>query len=49
VLRIADAAIVCEAPHKTLSTLYGLIVDAPDVSNAADCLRLSPWRAEDVR
>jgi hypothetical protein len=30
VLHIADAVIVCECPHKTLTTLYNLIVDAPD-------------------
>lgn len=49
VLHIADAAIVCEAPHKTLTTLYDLVVDAPHPSNAADCLRISPWSAEDLR
>jgi hypothetical protein len=49
VLSIADAAIVCEAPHKTLTTLYDLIVDAPHPSNAADCLRISPWVADDLR
>ena len=42
VLNIADTVIVCEAPHKTLTTLYDLLVDAPDASNAADCLRISP-------
>ena len=49
VLGIADAAIVCEAPHKTLTTLYDLIVDAPHPSNAADCLRISPGSANDLR
>ena len=49
VLHIADAVIVCECPHKTLTTLYDLIVDAPDASNAADCLRISPWSAADLR
>jgi hypothetical protein len=49
VLGIADAAIVCEAPHKTLTTLYELIVDAPHPSNAADCLRISPWSAAELR
>lgn len=49
VLGIADAAIVCEAPHKTLTTLYDLIVDAPHPSNAADCLRISPWSADELR
>lgn len=47
--RIADAVIVSEARHKTLSALYEIIVDAPDPTNAADCLRISPWRAEDIR
>jgi hypothetical protein len=46
---MADAVIVCEAPHKTLTTLYDLIVDAPHPSNAADCLRISPWTADDLR
>jgi hypothetical protein len=49
VLAIADAAIVCEAPHKTLTTLYDLIVDGRHPSNAADCLRISPWSAQDLR
>ena len=49
VTRLADAVIVCESPHKTLTSLYDLIVDAPDASNAADCLRISPWTADDLR
>ena len=49
VLNIADTVIVCESPHKTLSTLYDLLVDAPHPSNAADCLRISPWKAVDLR
>jgi Transposase DDE domain len=49
VLRLADALIVSEARHKTLAGLYRLIVDAPDPSNGADTLRLSPWTAEDLR
>ncbi len=49
VLNIAESTIVCESPHKTLTTLYDLIVDAPHPSNAADCLRISPWSAVDVR
>ena len=49
VLSIADAVIVCELPHKTLTSLYDLIVDAPHPSNAADCLRISPWSAADLR
>lgn len=49
VLNLADTVIVCEAPHKTLTVLYNLLVDAPDASNAADCLRISPWKAVDLR
>ena len=49
VLNLADTVIVCEAPHKTLTVLYDLLVDAPDASNAADCLRISPWKAVDLR
>jgi len=49
VLRIADALIVSEARHKTIASLYRLIVEAPDPSNGADSLRISPWTAEDLR
>jgi hypothetical protein len=49
ILGIADAVIVCEVPYKTLTSLYELIVDAPHPSNAADCLRISPWSADDLR
>lgn len=49
VMNIAEAAIVCDAPHKTLTRLYEAIVDAPHPSNAADCLRLSPWSAAELR
>ncbi len=49
VLNIAESAIVCDSPHKTLTMLYDLIVDAPHPSNAADCLRISPWLAIDLR
>jgi hypothetical protein len=49
VQRIADAAIVSTHPHKTLRSLYDVIVDAPDATNAADCLRISPWTATDIR
>jgi len=49
VQRIADAVIVSDGPHKTLSSLYGLIVDAPDPTNGADCLRISPWASQDLR
>lgn len=49
VQRLADAVITCDLPMKTLSGLYRLIVDAPDPSNAADCLRISPWRGATIR
>jgi hypothetical protein len=49
VLRLADALIVSEARHKTITSLYRLVVDAPDPSNGADTLRISPWTAEDLR
>ena len=49
VLRLADALIVSEARHKTIAGLYRLMVDAPDPSNGADTLRMSPWTAEDLR
>ena len=48
VLRMADTVIVSESPHKTLTSLYDTIVDAPQPSNAADCLRISPWTANDL-
>ena len=49
VIRLADALIVSEARHKTIASIYRLIVDAPDPSNGADTLRISPWMAEDLR
>jgi hypothetical protein len=49
VLRLAEALVVSEARHKTLAGLYRLIVEAPDPSNGADTLRISPWTAEDLR
>jgi hypothetical protein len=49
VLRLADALIVSETRHKTIAGLYRLMVDAPDASNGADTLRISPWTAEDLR
>ena len=49
VLRIADALLVSEARHKTIASLYRLMVEAPDPSNGADRLRISPWTAEDLR
>jgi hypothetical protein len=49
VIRLADALMVSEARHKTIAGVYRLIVDAPDSSNGADTLRISPWTAEDLR
>lgn len=46
---MADAQITAECRHKTIASLYGLIVDAPDASNGCDALRISPWSAEDIR
>ena len=45
-LRITDTVIVAEGPYKTLTRLYDIIVDAPDASNGADFLRISPWQVE---
>ena len=40
---------VSAARHKTLAGLYRLIVEAPDPSNGADSVRISPWTAADLR
>jgi hypothetical protein len=45
---LADALLVCE-DEKTLAALQRQFLEAPDASNVADFLRISPWRAEDVR
>ncbi len=47
--RIADAVIVSDSAHKTLSGLYRLMGEAPDPSNGADCLRISPWEGGEIR
>ena len=49
VLALADALIVSEARHKTIAGLYRLVLNAPDPSNGADSLRISPWQADDLR
>ena len=49
VIRLADALIVSDTRHKTIAGVYRLIVDAPDASNGADSLRISPWTADDLR
>jgi hypothetical protein len=48
ILNMADALLVCE-DKKTLAALQRQFIEAPDASNMADCLRISPWCAEDVR
>jgi hypothetical protein len=48
ILRMADALLVCES-HKTLAALRRQFIEAPDVSNMADCLRISPGAAQDLR
>jgi hypothetical protein len=48
ILNIADALLVCE-DKKTLAALQRQFIEAPDASNMADFLRISPWYAEDVR
>jgi hypothetical protein len=48
ILNLADALLVCE-DKKTLAALQRQFVEAPDASNMADFLRISPWRAEQVR
>jgi len=45
---MADALLVCE-DEKTLAGLQRQFVEAPDPSNMADFLRISPWRAQAVR
>ena len=48
ILNLADALLVCE-DTKTLAALQRQFLAAPDASNMADFLRISPWQAEDVR
>ena len=48
ILNLADALLVCE-DEKTLAALQRQFIQAPDVSNMADFLRISPWKAEDIR
>jgi len=47
-LNLADALLVCE-DRKTLAALQRQFIEAPDASNMADFLRISPWYAGDVR
>jgi hypothetical protein len=48
ILNMADALLVCE-DRKTLAALQRQFVEAPDASNMADFLRISPWEASEVR
>ena len=48
ILNLVDALLVCE-DEKTLAALQRQFIEAPDASNLADFLRISPWQAEDVR
>ncbi len=48
-LRLSEALVVCQEPHKTLAALHRQWVEAPDVSAAADFLRESPWAQHEVR
>jgi len=48
ILNLADALLVCE-DEKTLAALQRQYIAAPDASNIADFLRISPWKAEDIR
>jgi hypothetical protein len=47
-LNMADALLVCE-DKKTLAALQRQFIAAPDASNMAEFLRISPWQAGDVR
>lgn len=47
-LNLADALLVCE-DRKTLAALQRQFLEAPDASNMADFLRISPWNVDDVR
>jgi hypothetical protein len=48
ILNMADALLVCE-DKKTLAALQRQFIEAPDASNMADFLRISPWSAEEAR
>lgn len=45
---LADALLVCE-DEKTLAALQRQFIEARDASNLADFLRISPWKADEVR
>jgi hypothetical protein len=48
ILNLTDALLVCE-DEKTIAALQRQFIQAPDASNMADFLRISPWKAEAVR
>jgi hypothetical protein len=48
ILNLADALLVCE-DEKTLAALQRQFIEAPDASNMADFLRISPWSAAEGR
>ncbi len=47
-INLADGILVTEG-KKTLANIQRQFVEAPDPSNIADFLRISPWPTEDVR
>ena len=47
-LQLVDGLLVCDEP-KTLAALQRQLLDSTDPSNWADFLRISPWRATEVR
>jgi len=48
IVNMADALLTCEE-EKTLAALQRQFITAPDVSNSADFLRISPWSVNGVR
>ena len=48
IIEAIDALVVCPE-RKTLAALQRQFVETTDVSNWADCFRISPWTATDLR
>jgi hypothetical protein len=48
IIDVIDALVVCPE-KKTLAALQRQFVETTDVSNWADCFRISPWTASDLR
>lgn len=48
ILNLADGLLVCE-DEKTLAAIQRQFIEAPDASNMADFLRISPWKVEQAR